>query len=80
MNNRISPSERENILRLAKTSKYGLLVELGSLLSGSDLSGEGSDELRDKLIDLQSELGFDQDYNLNEDGVFLQSLIDRLLT
>ncbi|MDQ1340981.1 MAG: hypothetical protein QG567_2139 [Campylobacterota bacterium] len=59
-------------------------LELGSETQNSVRSGNLSDEIADDIRDLCTEKldvsGYDEDYNLTEEGVILNELIDKLYT
>ncbi len=43
-----------------------------------DLSENYIDEIRDWASERQQMIGFDEDYNLNDEGKLLESIIDKL--
>lgn len=43
-----------------------------------DLSENNIDEIRDWASERQQMIGFDKDYNLNDEGKLLESIIDKL--
>lgn len=75
----ISDAERARLLELVERSRYDRDAEAVRALDASSLSEAEADRLRELSIDLQTELGFDESYALNEDGIFLQVLIDRYI-
>ncbi|MCC3304876.1 hypothetical protein [Sneathiella sp. HT1-7] len=53
---------------------------LVSIPDGGNISNEQADELRDIVGERLTEIGFDENYEVNEEGKKFEDLIDKLFT
>ncbi len=51
---------------------------LQSIAKGGDISDDQADELRDYCTHRLDEIGFDENYELTEEGAKLETLVDKL--
>ena len=51
---------------------------LQAISEGGEISDDHADELRDCCTDRLDEIGFDEKYELTDDGIKLEELVDKL--
>ena len=68
--------KKEELEYLKSTFFFDSVDDLGNTYI--DLSENYIDEIRDWASERQQMIGFDEDYNLNDEGKLLESIIDKL--
>jgi hypothetical protein len=75
MINKVNLIQEESDLLLM----YGIIPKNNNRTLIITLTNEESDLLRDKCGELLQEIGFDADYNLTQQGIILENIIDKLI-
>lgn len=71
---------KNNFLNKKGWQKLPLHIKKESQIIFIEIGDNAADEIRDWAIDKQSQNGFDEDYELNREGVILEELIDIFFT
>lgn len=75
----LSRAEIEYMLKTLELTTELRQVLTRLTVSGGNVNDDQADELRDRCNDKLDECGYDENYDLNEDGKRLEPLVDKLL-